>query len=201
MWPALPLIVSVTADGCRSERRVLFSTGRYHCPGLKPVNSLKQISCPSGLTEMEAIMEETLGIPAKHLQCAAVQILALNFKLVGFSPGNGKAAVGQSFTQAHYCLLYDRRVGESLWMANCHSVGKAEIPLPDSLREHSSAAAVYLRKTLSNVQLLHGPSPLLCSPAVSEGALGQPCGCCFLEQSFQVAGNCVLLCEGGSIIC
>lgn len=141
------------------------------------------------------------GIPAKHLQCAAVQILALNFKLVGFGPGNGEAAVGQSFTQAHYCLLYDCRVGESLWMANCHSVGKAEIPLPDSLWEHSSAAAVYLRKTLSNVQLLHGPSPLLCSPAVSEGALGQPCGCCFLEQSFQVAGNCVLLCEGGSIIC
>lgn len=36
-------------------------------------------------------MEETLGIPAKHLQCAAVQVLALNFRLVSLVSGNSEA--------------------------------------------------------------------------------------------------------------
>lgn len=42
-------------------------------------------------------MEETLGIPTKHLQCAAVQVLALNFRLVSLGPGNSEVAAGQSF--------------------------------------------------------------------------------------------------------
>ena len=50
-------------------------------------------------------MEETLGTPAKHLQCAAVQVLTLNFKPVSLGPGNGEAAAGQSFAQAHYRFL------------------------------------------------------------------------------------------------
>lgn len=58
-------------------------------------------------------MEETLGTPAKHLQCAAGQVLALNFRLVSLVPGNSEAAAGQSFTQAHYHLR-DCRAGESL---------------------------------------------------------------------------------------
>lgn len=120
--------MSGRADCCSSEKRLLFSTGRYHYPGLKEVHSLNQTSCPSGLTEMETITEETLGIPAKHLQCAAVQVLALNFKLVSLGPGDSEATEGQSFAQAHYCFLRDYRVGESLWMANCLSVGRTGLP-------------------------------------------------------------------------
>lgn len=60
-------------------------------------------------------MEETLGIPTKHLQWAAVQVLALNFRLVSLGPGNREEAVGQSFSRAHY-HLHDCRVGESLYL-------------------------------------------------------------------------------------
>lgn len=122
--------MSGRADCCSSEKRLLFSTGRYHYPGLKEVHSLNQTSCPSGLTEMETITEETLGIPAKHLQCAAARVLHLNFKPVSLGPGDSEATEGQSFAQAYYCFLRDYRVGESLWMANCLSVGRAGLPLP-----------------------------------------------------------------------
>lgn len=94
------------------EERLL-RAGRYHYPGLKSVHSLNQISCPSGLTETETIMEETLGMPIKHMQRAAVQVIVLNFRPVSLVSGNSEAAVGQSFSQAHYHLC-DCRVEESL---------------------------------------------------------------------------------------
>lgn len=138
--------MSGRTDCCTSKKRALFSTGSYHYPGLKSVHTLNQISCPSGLTEMETMMEETLGIPAKHLQCAAVQVLALNFKLVSLGPGNGETAVGQSFAQAHYHFLCDCWVVENLWMVNCLSVGPGEIPLLPSLGGHPSATTGWAEK-------------------------------------------------------
>lgn len=90
---------------------------------------------------METITEETLGIPTKHLQCAAVQVLALNFQLVSLGPGNCEAAAGQSFSQAHY-LLPDCRAGESLSFTDYLSLDRAEIPPLASLGWHPSASAV-----------------------------------------------------------
>lgn len=91
---------------------------------------------------MEKIMEETLGIPTKHLQWAAVQVLALNFRLVSLGPGSCEAAAAQSFSQAHY-HLHDWRAGESLSFADCLSVGRVEIPPLTSLAWHPSASAVW----------------------------------------------------------
>lgn len=71
-----------------------------------------------------------LGDRSETLQCAAVQVLALNLKLFSLGPGSGEAAVGQSSAWAHYCCLHGCRVKESLSMATCFSVSSAEIPLP-----------------------------------------------------------------------
>lgn len=100
--PAWLALLMSTRAGCGSSERSGCSVReRYHYPALKSAHSLNQISCPSGLTETETIMEETLGIPTKHLQWAAVQVSALNFRFVSLGPGSREAAVGQSFSQAH----------------------------------------------------------------------------------------------------
>lgn len=45
---------------------------------------------------VDAMKEETLEMDAKHLQCAAVEVLILNSRLICLNPGSSKAAAVQS---------------------------------------------------------------------------------------------------------
>lgn len=107
-------------------------------------------------------MEETLGIPAKHLQCAAVQAQALNFKLVSLGPGNSEAAAGQTFTQAHYCFSHDCTAGESLWMALMWAGQKFLCGFP---RRHPSAAALFGRERFCPMHSFW-MGPFICSASL-----------------------------------